>query len=616
MAELIVASAPFGVLVYDATGQCRQANPGAATITGGTIDQLLHSNYRQLPSWNHSGLARMADEVLATGTPQSGEFHTVSTFGRPMSVACHFDRIAHNGSDHLLLVAHDVAEYVHVQEQFARHAAIIECSDDAIISKSLAGIITTWNRGAEQMFGFSAPEAINQHINIIIPAERREEASEILSLVQCGERVRQFDTVRQRKNGSTINVSITISPIHDSSGQVMGSTKIARDITERITLEKQFHQSQKMEALGRLAGGVAHDFNNLLTVIQGYSEMLFSETHEAHPMRDPLMEIIKAGERAASLTRQLLAYSRKQILVAEVCDLNALAQDCKNMLGRLLGEDIALTLVKAGDLGRVRVDARQLELALINLAINARDAMPRGGHLTIETANVTLDEAYSSIHPEVKPGEHVLLAVSDTGCGMEKATKARIFEPFFTTKEPGKGTGLGLAMVFGFTKQCGGHIAVYSEPGQGSTFKIYLRREDTESLAVPAPDAQLPLAGGATILLVEDEPDLRHLVRLMLMQSGYTVLEALNGGEALRVAEQHPGNIDLLITDVVMPVMGGRQLAEHLAVIRPGIKVLFMSGYTDDAVMRHGILSEENAFIQKPFTAATLPSKVQEVLTQ
>jgi len=616
MEDLIVASAPFGVLVYDVTGQCRQANPGAATITGGTIDQLLRSNYRQLPSWNQSGLARMADEVLATGTSQSGEFHTVSSFGRPLSVACRFDRIEHNGSDHLLLVAHDVAPYVHAREQFARHAAIIECSDDAIISKSLTGVITTWNPGAERMFGFSAAEAIGQPMDIIIPPDRRDESSQILSQVRRGERIRQFDTVRQRKNGTKIQVSITISPFLDHAGQVIGSTKIARDITERITLEKQFHQAQKMESLGRLAGGVAHDFNNLLTIIQGYGDLLLRETDESHPMRDYLTEILKAGERAAALTRQLLAYSRKQILVAEICDLNVLVQDCKNMLGRVLGEDIVLTLVQARDLGRVRVDASQLEQALINLAINARDAMPRGGRLTIETANVTLDEAYSSTRSEVKPGDHVLLAVSDTGCGMDAATKAQIFEPFFTTKEPGKGTGLGLAMVFGFTKQSGGHITVYSEPGQGSTFKIYLRREYTEPGEAPPQKAQPLPAGSATLLLVEDEPDLRKLTRLVLEQNGYKVLEALNGREALRVAEQHPGPIDLLITDVVMPVMGGRQLAENLAVIRPGIKVLFMSGYTDDAVMRHGILSAENDFIQKPFTTTSLALKVQEVLAQ
>jgi len=421
----------------------------------------------------------------------------------------------------------------------------------------------------------------------------------------------------RHKDGSYRWINSRSQLFRDATGHARRLLGCHLDITERKSLEEQFRQAQKMESIGRLAGGVAHDFNNLLTIILGYSEVLLGDSTLDEMTQDALTEIKKAGERASSLTRQLLAFSRKQVLEPSVLDFNLVVSDCEKILKRLLGADVELVTRLSPDLGQVRADASQLEQALLNLAINARDAMPQGGKLTLETGSIELDEAYAHQHPGVKPGRHLILTVSDTGSGMDENTKTHIFEPFFTTKEQGKGTGLGLAMVFGFIKQSGGHVSVISEPGQGSTFKIYLPEvESAPSLADGGAAGQNASAGSETILLVEDEAGVRTLARLILQNRGYTVLAASRGDEALALAQTHPGAIDLLISDVVMPVMGGRELADKVAVLRPRIKTLFMSGYTDDTVMRHGILASETAFLHKPFTVEALPLKVRKVLDQ
>ncbi len=390
---------------------------------------------------------------------------------------------------------------------------------------------------------------------------------------------------------------------------------LSAEITERKQLEAQLLQSQKMEAVGRLAGGIAHDFNNLLTVIKGYSELLVEEVGGDGRLRRAAEEIDKAADRAALLTRQLLAFSRRQVLEPEVLDLNDVVANMDKMLRRLIGEDIDLVSVRRPGLGRVKADPGQIEQVIMNLAVNARDAMPQGGKLTLETANVELDEVYARNHVAITPGSYVMLAVSDTGCGMDAETQARIFEPFFTTKELGKGTGLGLATVYGIVKQSGGYIWVYSEPGQGTTFKVYLPRlEEAVETAQPEREIVRPARGSETVLLVEDEENVRQLVRQTLEKNGYTVLEARAGAEATQLSAQHPGPIHLMLTDVVMPKMSGRELAERLALLRPGIKVLYMSGYTDNAIVHHGVLDPGTAFLQKPFTAADLGQKVREVL--
>jgi len=381
-------------------------------------------------------------------------------------------------------------------------------------------------------------------------------------------------------------------------------------------LEAQFLQAQKMETIGNFAGGVAHDFNNLMTVVLSYAELLAEELEPGDPMRVDLGEIRSAGLRATGLTRQLLAFSRRQVLQPKVVELGEIVAGMENMLRRLIGEDVELATSCAAQLGKVLVDPGQIEQVIMNLAVNARDAMPQGGMLTIETKAVALDEPFAAEHAGIHPGTHVMLAVSDTGTGIDKATQARMFEPFFTTKERGKGTGLGLATVFGIVQQSGGTIWVYSEPGKGTTFKLYfpVAEHAEPPRASVAPAARATLHGTETILLVEDEEAVRTLIRTILTKYGYNVLAAQNVGDAFLLCDQHPAKIDLLLTDVVMPRMSGRQLAERLSPIRPDMKVLYMSGYTDDAVVRHGVLEATLAFIQKPITPEPLARKIRAVL--
>jgi signal transduction histidine kinase/CheY-like chemotaxis protein len=400
-----------------------------------------------------------------------------------------------------------------------------------------------------------------------------------------------------------------------TSELVQANEELAERMAERDELQQQLLQAQKMEAVGRLAGGVAHDFNNLLTAIIGYSQLLLRRFSADDPVFQELEEIRKAGERAATLTRQLLAFSRKQVLQPKVLDLNAVVADTSKMLSRLIGEDIKLRTVLDPRLKPVQADPGQVEQVLMNLAVNARDAMPGGGSLTIETANVVLGEEYSSHHVGVQPGEYVLIAVSDTGVGMDAATQARMFEPFFTTKEQGKGTGLGLAMVYGIIKQSGGHIWVYSEPGRGTTVKIYLSQvsESAETWGQMAQPSLLP-GGTETVLLAEDDAQVGSFAARVLRELGYMVIEARNGKEALQVAVETGQNIDLLLTDVVMPEMGGKTLADWLKLHRPEVRVLFISGYTEDAIVQHGVLDAGVSFLHKPFTPGELARKVREVI--
>jgi len=426
----------------------------------------------------------------------------------------------------------------------------------------------------------------------------------------------------RHKDGTWRILESTASVIRDTKGEAEKLVVVNRDITERKRAEealreseKQLRQAQKMEAVGRLSGGIAHDFNNLLGVIIGYSEHLETRLGQNDPHRKSIEEIKKAGQRAASLIRQLLAFSRQQMLEPKVLDLNAIVADVAKMLRRLIGEDIELTTALDPALGRMKADQGQIMQVIMNLAVNSRDAMPEGGKLTIETSNVELDETFVHHSPYVQPGQYVLLAVSDTGMGMDAETQAHIFEPFFTTKELGKGTGLGLATVYGVVKQSGGYIWVCSEPGQGATFKVYLPRVDepvqeTRRETRPAKSSQ----GSETILLVEDEQSLRTLTRDVLVESGYSVLDAESGAQAVEIAQSHPGPIHLLLTDVVMPGMNGPAVVEKLAVTRPDMRVLYMSGYTDRAIDQHGMLGSGSFLVQKPYTRDNLNRKVREVL--
>jgi len=437
-----------------------------------------------------------------------------------------------------------------------------------------------------------------------------------------GEEVRNAEVVAELGAGMPRRFLVSGRAIADTEGRTTGAVMVLNDITERVQAEQvlrdteaQLYQSQKMEAIGRLAGGIAHDFNNMLAAILGYSEILLWRRDLDDTGRSQLEEIRTAANRAATLTRQLLAFSRRQVVVPKQLDLNETVTGVHGMLRRLIGEDIELITVPSPRTAPVLADPSQVEQVLINLVVNARDAMPEGGKLTIEIQNVELDETYANEHAEVTAGPYVLLAVSDSGQGMTRETLAHVFEPFFTTKDAGSGTGLGLATVYGIVKQSGGHVWVYSEVGRGSTFKIYLPRSASAPRANPNAES-LPMLprGIETILLAEDEAVVRAVARQILEMSGYTVLEAIHGVDALRVSSEHDGPIHLLLTDVVMPQMNGRELVQALASVRPETRVLFMSGYTDDAIVRHGVLSAEVSFIQKPFAAVSLARKVREVL--
>jgi PAS domain S-box-containing protein len=433
--------------------------------------------------------------------------------------------------------------------------------------------------------------------------------------VREGRGIRGEEIFVERPDGSRAYVLPHAEPLRGANGEMVGAVNMLVDLTQMKQLEEQYRQSQKMEAVGQLAAGVAHDFNNILTIILGFSELILLSMPATDPGHEQMEEIRRAGERAAALTRQLLAFGRKQILSPVVLDLNSLLIEIEKMLRRLIGEDIELTTIFQPDLGRVKVDPGQVEQIIMNLVINACDAMPRGGRLTVQTCNTGISELQLRKHAELAPGTFTLLTVSDTGTGMDDATKARIFEPFFTTKEVGKGTGLGLATVFGIIKQSGGFIEVESELGSGSTFRTYLPqiREALRPAVADSCLVKMP-RGVGTILLVEDEDGLRKLAQLVLESSGYQVLSAHNGGEALKVSHDYAGVIHLLLTDVVMPKMGGRQLTDLLVASRPSMKVLYMSGYLGDTIMRYGIQAAETSFLPKPFTPITLAQKVREVL--
>jgi PAS domain S-box-containing protein len=492
--------------------------------------------------------------------------------------------------------------------------SLVQTSPLAIIALDLDGNVKSWNSAAERIFGWTEKEVIGLRIQII-PDDEWDGFYNSLDITRKAGTFTGFETTRMRKDGSLIDVSLSAAPLIDGRGAINGSVVVIADITERKHLEEQFRQAQKMEAVGRLAGGVAHDFNNLLTAIIGYSQLALGRLHREDPMRREIEEIERAGQRAAGLTNQLLAFSRKQVLQPQVLDLNAVVADIAKLLERLIGEDIVLAASLGPDIGFVKADRGQIEQIIMNLAVNSRDAMPDGGTLTIETFNVELDESYTAEHINARAGPHVVLAISDNGCGMDKETQSNIFEPFFTTKEQGKGTGLGLSTVYGIVNQSGGHIGLYSEPGKGTTFKVYLTRlEEAGEKREPRVSQSESLQGSETVLLVEDEGSVRELARRILEMYGYVVLEAAGSDDTWRICEEHESRIHLMLTDVVMPGANGRELAQLVASLQPEMKVLFMSGYTDDAIVRYGVLGADAAFLQKPFTPATLARKVREVL--
>jgi PAS domain S-box-containing protein len=497
----------------------------------------------------------------------------------------------------------------------ARYRSLVQSSVYGIYRSSMEGRFLDVNPALVAMLGYGSAEEV-----LLLDPEKDvfANAEEHARLIEEFRRTGRLDGIEmnwKRKDSSSITVRISGRAVSSADEPADVLEAIAEDVTDRRVLEDQLRQAQKMEAVGRLAGGVAHDFNNLLMVISGYTEVILSKLDVQQPLHEKVLAIQQAADRATTLTRQLLAFSRKQLLELKVVDVNAIVSDMERLLRPLIGENVELVTKLAPTAGHTRADAGQLEQVLMNLVVNAKDAMAGGGKLTIETQNLAVDEGQRRGPMFIRPGAYVLLSVTDTGTGMDKETQSRIFEPFFTTKEMGKGTGLGLSTVYGIVKQSGGYVMVQSEEGHGSTFQIYLPRAESagESHSAPAPRAAL--GGTETVLLVEDEESVRQLVRETLVSRGYNVVDAENGEAGLAAATKYDGTIHLVITDVVMPGMGGRELVKHLAQSRPETKVLYLSGYTEDAIGSEGSIESGTAFLQKPFTLHNLSRKVREVLS-
>jgi PAS domain S-box-containing protein len=513
----------------------------------------------------------------------------------------------------------DITERKRTASALEQSDAFARTFDEAPIGIAHTSLEGRWlrvNRRLCEYLGYTLAELMATSFMAITHADDVEQDTLALKRLIAGEVTKYEREKRYRhKNGHFVSAKLTAVLHRDADGLPGYVIAIVEDITDRVRLEGQLRQALKIEAVGRLAGGIAHDFNNLLTVIIGYSELILQELEPGAPLRSDVEEIRHAGKSAAGLTQQLLAFSRKQILQDQIVDLNTIVTSMGALLQRLIGEDIELRTRLPAPLDRVCADAGQVEQIIMNLVLNARDAMPRGGSVTIETANAELDARWVALHPGASAGRHVMLAISDTGIGMDQDVQAHLFEPFFTTKERGKGTGLGLATVYGIVKQSGGSIFVYSEPDHGTTFKIFLphteRAADLTSVPRSAPAAR---SGNETILLVEDQAEVRLVTRSTLTRHGYTVLEAADGAEALSVLDHHDGHVHLLLTDVIMPGMSGRDLAERLAAARPDLRVLYTSGYTDDTIVRRGILNDGMAFLQKPYTPDVLLQRVRDLL--
>jgi PAS domain S-box-containing protein len=740
---IVFRNCPVGVAIHRWSDRTFvEVNAAFTALFGWESDELRGHTTQEMGIVQPAAAAGLRAHITAAETVSNAELVVQTRAGRILHVLLGSTLTALRGEPHTITTFVDITERKLAEIASNLLAAIVESSDDAIIGKDLDGVITSWNRGATKIFGFTPSEIIGTSIMRLIPHDRRDEEHHILDQIRKGESILHFETLRRAKDGHLLDVSVTTSPIRDAAGRVIGASKVARniterkrseaalkaseermrfalenaeigiwdidyatgavrwspilevqyglrpgsfagtmkaivehvhpddrdavvsalkaaiisgadfstlnrsiwpngevhwlsgagrihlgthgqplrgvgismDITERRSLEAQYQQAQKMEAVGRLAGGVAHDFNNLLTVILGYCELLLRDIDVDDARRTGVTEIQLAGMRASSLTRQLLAFSRKQIIEPAILDFNQIATDLEAMLGRLIGEDVEIVLSLLPDLWCVMADRGQIEQIVMNLVVNARDAMPDGGAITLETANVALDAEYSKEHPGVPAGDYVALVVTDTGIGMTAELQARIFEPFFTTKEVGRGTGLGMATVFGIVTQSRGSIEVHSEPGRGTSFRIYFPRSElTEIVQAVAIAEDLRNEVTQTVLVVEDEDGLRELARKLLEHLGYTVHVAANAREALKLVEEVP-SIDVVLTDVIMPGTNGPELVRQLLERRPLLKVLYMSGYTDEAIDHHGVLKPGIAFLNKPFTSETLGEKLRNVL--
>jgi PAS domain S-box-containing protein len=636
----LLESLPDAVVAVDRDGVIVQVNSQAqelfgyerAELIGQKVEMLVPESYRRQHHHHRQNFAqapktrRMGADLDLYGRRRNGSEFPVEISLSPVS--------SENGT-FVLSAIRDISERKRIDEELrraneelhrrttqqlgeyrSRLASIVDSSEDAIIGKGLDGIITSWNKGAERIYGYTPEEVIGKHISLLAPSDRPDEIPEILQRLARGESVEHHESVRVTKDGRHLNVSISVSPLRDASGDIVGASAIARDITAQKRAEGQLRQAQKMEAIGRLAGGVAHDFNNILGIINACNEFLRDRIDPAAEPSLYVENIKKAIERGTSLTRQLLAFSRTSAVQPRILDLNDRLRDISKLLRPLMGDDVEILIASKSPLAVVEADPGQLDQILVNLAVNARDAMPRGGKFILETGAVRFDEAFAEQHQAMAAGKYVLLTVSDTGSGMDEATISRIFEPFFTTKETGKGTGLGLATVYGIVKQSAGHILVYSELGQGTTFKIYLPSADHKIGLGSEAEVETVKPGrqGTTILLVEDDDIMRSLTRQLLEEHGYTVVEANDGKSAFEWVQSHPGRIDLLLTDVVMRRMSGPELVERLNASHPTLKVVYMSGYTGELIAEREVLKRGITLLEKPFTRTALLNTIHATL--
>jgi len=637
MAEVLLSTdlleaLPDAVVAVDREGTIVQANSQAQELFGYERDQLIGQKVEMLVPEGYRGQHHQHRENFAQAPKTRRMGADLDLYGRRRNgskfpVEISLSPVSTAKGTLVLSAIRDISERKRIAEELrraneelhrrsneqlgeyrSRLASIIDSSEDAILSKDLNGVITSWNKGAEHIYGYSPEEVVGKHISLLTPSDRPDEITEILQKIARGESTEHYESVRVTKDGRQLSVSISVSPLRNAAGEIVGASAIARDITAQKRTEGQLRQSQKMEAIGRLAGGVAHDFNNILGIINACSEFLRDRIDPASEPSVYVENIKKAIERGRSLTKQMMAFSRTSAVQPRILDLNERLREISKLLRPLLGDDIEILIVPRSPTAVVEMDPGQLDQIVVNLAVNARDAMPLGGKFILETGAVSFDEGFAEQQQEMAAGKYVLLAVSDTGSGMDEATVSRIFEPFFTTKEAGKGTGLGLATVYGIVKQSGGRTLVYSEPGHGTTFKIYLPSAEHKIGGASGPEAEAVSVKrqGATILLVEDDEIMRCLTRKLLEENGFTVVEADDGKSALEWMESHPDPIDLLLTDVVMRRMSGPELVERLSASRPDLKVVYMSGYTGELMANREGLKVGVTLLEKPFSRTAL----------
>ncbi len=617
MLRAIIEASPVAVNVIAPDGTVKLWNSAAEQTFGWQAEEVVGRPLPFIPEEKKAEFETILRRTLDANGVKGIEVWRRRKDGSPVLVNLSVAPLRDAQGRHtgFVGVLEDITERKRLEEEHRRLASAVENTAECVVITELDGTIVYVNPSFERVTGYTRAEAVGKNPRFL-KSGRQDDAyyRHLWQTIEAGE-VWAGCFINRTKDGSLVETEAVISPVRDAAGRPAYYVAVERDVTRERALQEQLRQVQKMEALGRLAGGVAHDFNNLLTAITGYSELLQAILPPQGRARDYLDEIRKAGGRAAALTQQLLAFSRRQPVEAHVLDLNAAIRDMHKMLRRLIGEDVELVLDLASDLGPVKADPGQIDQVLLNLTVNARDAMPRGGRVTISTANVELTETYTTQHATLAPGSYVALSVSDTGCGIDPEILPHIFEPFFTTKDRGKGTGLGLATVYGIVRQSGGSVSVSSQKGEGTVFRVYLPRvgvaTDAERLAGHRPAAR---PASETILVVEDDDAVRNLVRMVLESRGYRVLEARGGVEALDRAREHGGPLHLLLTDIVMPEMSGHELAEHARALHPRLRVLYISGYADQEQARRGVRDPLAGYLPKPFSPETLERKVREVL--